>query len=514
MGCFLCFDSPAEVQLNPKVGGQYGDSSSSAAAYGGGGGGSGSGAGRHGLRGYPELHQPMAAPRVEKLSTGVEKARVKSNVVAREPSAPKDANGNKELRFFCMTMQSLEGGFLGEGGFGRVYKGRLESTGQVAAIKQLNRDGLQGNREFLVEVLMLSLLHHQNLVNLIGYCADGDQRLLVYEYMPFGSLEDHLHDVPPDKKALDWNARMKIAAGAAKGLEYLHDKANPPVIYRDFKSSNILLDESFHPKLSDFGLAKLGPVDDKSHVSTRVMGTYGYCAPEYAMTGQLTVKSDVYSFGVVLLELITGRRAIDSTRPHGEQNLVSWNDTCVARVNDLLITWQARPLFNDRRKLPKMADPRLEGRYPTRGLYQALAVASMCIQSEAASRPLIADVVTALSYLACQSYDPNVAHASRKPGGDQRSKAGENSRVVSRNDEASSSGHKSPNKDREASPEELPGILNKDHGRERMVAEAKMWGDRERMVAEAKMWGENWREKRRAIENNGQGSLDSPAENG
>ena len=131
-------------------------------------------------------------------------------------------------------------------------------------------------------------------------------------------------DLPPDKEPLDWNTRMKIAAGAAKGLEYLHDKATPPVIYRDFKSSNILLGDDFHPKLSDFGLAKLGPVGDKSHVSTRVMGTYGYCAPEYAMTGQLTVKSDVYSFGVVLLELITGRKAIDSTRPHGEQNLVSW----------------------------------------------------------------------------------------------------------------------------------------------------------------------------------------------
>lgn len=117
---------------------------------------------------------------------------------------------------------------------------------------------------------------------------------------------------------------MKIAAGAAKGLEYLHDKANPPVIYRDFKSSNILLGEGFHPKLSDFGLAKLGPVGDKTHVSTRVMGTYGYCAPEYAMTGQLTVKSDVYSFGVVFLELITGRKAIDNTRPAGEQNLVAW----------------------------------------------------------------------------------------------------------------------------------------------------------------------------------------------
>lgn len=117
---------------------------------------------------------------------------------------------------------------------------------------------------------------------------------------------------------------MKIAAGAAKGLEHLHDKANPPVIYRDFKSSNILLDEGFHPKLSDFGLAKLGPTGDKSHVSTRVMGTYGYCAPEYAMTGQLTSKSDVYSFGVVLLELITGRKAFDSTKAHGQQSLIAW----------------------------------------------------------------------------------------------------------------------------------------------------------------------------------------------
>lgn len=131
-------------------------------------------------------------------------------------------------------------------------------------------------------------------------------------------------DLPPDKEPLDWNTRMKIAAGAAKGLEYLHDKANPPVIYRDLKSSNILLDEGYHPKLSDFGLAKLGPVGDKTHVSTRVMGTYGYCAPEYAMTGQLTLKSDVYSFGVVFLELITGRKAIDNTRSHGEHNLVAW----------------------------------------------------------------------------------------------------------------------------------------------------------------------------------------------
>ncbi|PNX73931.1 serine/threonine-protein kinase, partial [Trifolium pratense] len=223
-----------------------------------------------------------------------------------------------------ITRNFRQENLIGEGGFGRVYKGRLEKTNQEVAVKQLDRNGLQGNREFLVEVLMLSLLHHQNLVNLIGYCADGDQRLLVYEYMPLGSLEDHLLDLEPHQKPLDWFTRMKVALEAAKGLEYLHDKANPPVIYRDLKSSNILLDKDFNAKLSDFGLAKLGPTGDKSHVSSRVMGTYGYCAPEYQRTGQLTVKSDIYSFGVVLLELITGRRTIDNTRHSREQNLVTW----------------------------------------------------------------------------------------------------------------------------------------------------------------------------------------------
>ncbi|XP_074585121.1 serine/threonine-protein kinase PBS1-like isoform X2 [Curcuma longa] len=363
--------------------------------------------------------------------------------------------------------------FLGEGGFGRVYKGQLESTGQIVAVKQLDRNGLQGNREFLVEVLMLSLLHHQNLVNLIAYCADGDQRLLVYEFMPLGSLEDHLHDLPPDKEPLDWNTRMKIASGAAKGLEYLHDKANPPVIYRDFKSSNILLGEGFHPKLSDFGLAKLGPTGDKSHVSTRVMGTYGYCAPEYAMTGQLTVKSDVYSFGVVLLELITGRKAIDNTKSHGEQNLVAW----------------ARPMFNDRRKLPRLADPKLQGRFPMRGLYQALAVASMCIQEQAASRPLIADVVTALAYLAKQAYDPTSSPASsNKSGADNdETKIRVGGTIFTKNDDGRGSGRKwdAEGSEKEDSPREIVGLSKKDF-------------DRERAVAEAKMWGENWREKIRA----------------
>ncbi|XP_051132312.1 probable serine/threonine-protein kinase PBL7 [Andrographis paniculata] len=309
---------------------------------------------------------------------------------------PKDGSSNKiaaktfTFREMAAATKNFRAGCLiGEGGFGRVYKGQLEGYNKIVAIKQLDRNGLQGNREFLVEVLMLSLLHHPNLVNLIGYCADGDQRLLVYEYMPLGSLENHLHDPVPGKKQLDWNTRMKIAAGAAKGLEYLHDKASPPVIYRDLKCSNILLGEGYHPKLSDFGLAKVGPVGDNTHVSTRVMGTYGYCAPEYAMTGQLTLKSDVYSFGVVLLEIISGRKAVNSSKTGGEHNLVAW----------------VRPLLRDKRKFVQIADPALEGEYPIRGLYQALAVAEMCVQEQPNLRPMIADVVTALTYLSAQKHD-------------------------------------------------------------------------------------------------------------
>ncbi|XP_051120902.1 probable serine/threonine-protein kinase PBL26 [Andrographis paniculata] len=272
---------------------------------------------------------------------------------------------------------------IGEGGFGRVYKGHLKRTGQIVAVKQLDRNGFQGNREFVVEVLMLSLLHHPRLVNLIGYCADGDQRLLVYEYMPLGSLEKHLLDLAPGKSALPWARRMNIALDAAKGLEHLHDKAKPPVIFRDLKPSNILLDDEFNAKLSDFGLAKLGPVGDNSHVSSRIMGTYGYCAPEYQRTGQLTVKSDVYSFGVVLLELITGKRAIDTRRGRKEENLVAW----------------AGPIFKEPKRFVELADPRLQGDFPNKSFNQAVAVAAMCLTEDADVRPLMRDVVIALSPL-------------------------------------------------------------------------------------------------------------------
>ncbi|XP_047312984.1 probable serine/threonine-protein kinase PBL25 [Impatiens glandulifera] len=317
--------------------------------------------------------------------------KVSVEVTNKNDHPPPQKEGNTNIAAQTFTFRELavatknfrQDCLVGEGGFGRVYKGQLEKTGQIVAVKQLDRNGLQGNREFLVEVLMLSLLHHQSLVNLIGYCADGDQRLLVYEFMSMGSLEDHLLDLPPRQVPLDWTKRMKIALDAARGLEYLHDKANPPVIYRDLKSSNILLDDDYNAKLSDFGLAKLGPVGDKTHVSSRVMGTYGYCAPEYQRTGKLTVMSDVYSFGVLLLELITGRRAIDNMRRIHEQTLVSW----------------ALPIIKEQNRHIELADPLLGHNFPIKSLNQAVAVAAMCIQEDGAIRPMMSDVVTALSYL-------------------------------------------------------------------------------------------------------------------
>ncbi|KAG7632720.1 Protein kinase domain [Arabidopsis suecica] len=275
---------------------------------------------------------------------------------------------------------------IGRGGFGTVYKGRL-STGQNIAVKMLDQSGIQGDKEFLVEVLMLSLLHHRNLVHLFGYCAEGDQRLVVYEYMPLGSVEDHLYDLSEGQEALDWKTRMKIALGAAKGLAFLHNEAQPPVIYRDLKTSNILLDHDYKPKLSDFGLAKFGPSNDMSHVSTRVMGTHGYCAPEYANTGKLTLKSDIYSFGVVLLELISGRKAL---MPSSE---------CVGNQSRYLVHW-ARPLFLNGR-IRQIVDPRLarKGGFSNILLYRGIEVAFLCLAEEANARPSISQVVECLKYI-------------------------------------------------------------------------------------------------------------------
>ncbi|TYI19216.1 hypothetical protein ES332_A07G149800v1 [Gossypium tomentosum] len=270
---------------------------------------------------------------------------------------------------------------LGEGGFGRVFKGVL-SDGTAVAIKRLTNGGPQGDKEFLVEVEMLSRLHHRNLVKLVGYYSsrDSSQNLLCYELVPNGSLESWLHGPLGVNCPLDWDTRMKIALDAARGLAYLHEDSQPCVIHRDFKASNILLENNFHAKVADFGLAKQAPEGRTNYLSTRVMGTFGYVAPEYAMTGHLLVKSDVYSYGVVLLELLTGRKPVDMSQPSGQENLVTW----------------ARPILRDKDRLEELSDPGLGGKYPKEDFIRVCTIAAACVAPEASQRPTMGEVVQSL----------------------------------------------------------------------------------------------------------------------
>ncbi|KAJ8526501.1 hypothetical protein K7X08_028978 [Anisodus acutangulus] len=283
---------------------------------------------------------------------------------------------------------------LGEGGFGVVYSGVLDD-GMKVAVKVLKRDDQQGGREFLTEVEMLSRLHHRNLVKLIGVCLEERSRCLLYELIPNGSVESHLHCVDKEISPLDWNARMKIALGAARGLAYLHEDSSPHVIHRDFKSSNILLEHDFTPKVSDFGLARAALEEGSRHIFTRVMGTFGYVAPEYAMTGHLLVKSDVYSYGVVLLELLTGRKPVDMSQPPGQENLVAW----------------ARPLLTSE-GLELIVDHTLGFDFPFDDIVKVAAIASMCVQPEVSHRPFMGEVVQALK-LVCNECEQTKGMESR-----------------------------------------------------------------------------------------------------
>ncbi|GMP59258.1 hypothetical protein CsSME_00022611 [Camellia sinensis var. sinensis] len=213
---------------------------------------------------------------------------------------------------------------LGQGGFGPVYKGRL-SDGREIAVKKLSQSSNQGKKEFTNEAKLLARVQHRNVVNLLGYCAHGAEKLLVYEYVANESLDKLLfksgrHD------ALDWKRRYDIIAGIARGLLYLHEDSHSVIIHRDIKASNILLDDKWVPKIADFGMARLFP-EDQTHVNTRVAGTNGYMAPEYVMNGHLSVKADVFSFGVVILELISGQKNSTFNRSLDDQNLLEWVST-------------------------------------------------------------------------------------------------------------------------------------------------------------------------------------------
>ncbi|XP_004508979.1 probable serine/threonine-protein kinase PBL19 [Cicer arietinum] len=351
---------------------------------------------------------PELQNRNKKKNPAVNRATNSTGSVS-SPKSVKDLYREKENSFRVFTFQELRdatNGFdrmfkIGEGGFGSVYKGSiLPSDGQgdpiVVAIKRLNTRGFQGHKEWLAEVQFLGIVNHPNLVKLLGYCSvDGErgiQRLLVYEFMPNRSLETHLFG--KTLPTLPWKTRLEVMLGAAEGLAYLHEGLEIQVIYRDFKSSNVLLDENFHPKLSDFGLAREGPQGDQTHVSTAVVGTQGYAAPEYIETGHLKVQSDMWSFGVVLYEILTGRRSLERNRPTAEQKLLDWVKNYPADSN----------------RFSMIMDPRLRNQYSIVAARKIAKLADSCLKKNPEDRPSMSQIVEGLKQALQFSEIANTSH--------------------------------------------------------------------------------------------------------
>ncbi|KAK2445937.1 Protein kinase superfamily protein [Trifolium repens] len=268
-----------------------------------------------------------------------------------------------------------ENNILGVGGFGCVYKAQFDEN-LVVAVKKLHCQTQYAETEFENELELLSKIQHPNIISLLGCSINGEMRFIVYELMQNGSLEAQLHG-PSQGSRLTWYMRMKIALDTASGLEYLHEHCYPPVIHRDMKSSNILLDANFNATLSDFGLAI---IDGSQKKNIKFSGTLGYVAPEYILDGKLTDKSDVYAYGVVLLELLLGRMPVEKLAQAKCQSLVTW----------------AMPQLTDRSKLPNIVDPVIKDTMDLKHLYQVAAVAVLCLQPEPSYRPLITDVLHSL----------------------------------------------------------------------------------------------------------------------
>ncbi|KAM0986693.1 hypothetical protein ACFX2I_010884 [Malus domestica] len=266
---------------------------------------------------------------------------------------------------------------LGEGGFGPVFKGKLED-GREIAVKKLSQSSNQGKKEFMNEAKLLARVQHRNVVNLLGYCAHGVEKLLVYEYVLNESLDKFLFK-SNRREELDWKRRFDIICGVAKGLLYLHEHSHKCIIHRDIKASNILLDDKWVPKIADFGMARLFP-EDQTHVNTRVAGTNGYMAPEYVMHGHLSVKADVFSFGVLVLELISGQRNSSFNANADAQNLLDW----------------AYKLYKKERSMEIM-DPTLASSAVTEQVAMCIQMGLLCIQGDPTFRPTMDRVIVILS---------------------------------------------------------------------------------------------------------------------
>ncbi|CAN6168290.1 unnamed protein product [Urochloa humidicola] len=268
-----------------------------------------------------------------------------------------------------------EGKKLGEGGFGAVYKGVLPN-GREIAVKRLSQSSRQGIKELKTELVLVAKLQHKNLVGLIGVCLEEHEKLLVYEYMPNNSF---LFD--PDKSnELDWEKRFMIINGIVQGLQYLHEESHLKIVHRDLKASNVLLDSHFNPKISDFGLARLFGSDQSQYVTNRVVGTYGYMAPEYAMRGHYSTKSDVFSFGVLMLEIVAGRRNGGSYEFEQYDHLLSlvWRHWTMGTIVEIL-------------------DSSLSSHPSVDQMLKCIHIGLLCVQHNPADRPMMSTVNLMLS---------------------------------------------------------------------------------------------------------------------
>ncbi|XP_028806157.1 cysteine-rich receptor-like protein kinase 10 [Neltuma alba] len=306
-----------------------------------------------------------------------------------------DINPADSLQFDFETIRLATDNFsvankLGQGGFGPVYKGRLRN-GQEVAVKRLSMDSGQGGLEFKNEVLLMAKLQHRNLVRLVGFCLEGTERLLIYEFLPNRSLDYMLFD-PIQQTHLHWEVRYKIIVGIARGILYLHEDSRLRIVHRDLKASNILLDKDLNPKIADFGMARLFALDQTHNTTSKVVGTYGYMAPEYAIHGQISTKLDVFSFGILALEIISGQKNSSVIDEEDIQDLLSfvwknWREGTTSNIVDPVISNGSRD-----------------------EIMRCIHIALLCVQENVTDRPTMASIELMLN-----SYSSSLPLPSRPP---------------------------------------------------------------------------------------------------